>query len=1637
MTVPEASRNLGGARRPACHDYRQGRNNASGKGKGGGKGKRSGGKGDAGNFWERYLPRTDSRVLPQRLDYLTNAVRDAVSFNTIALRSTARAIRDGVLCVHFVLYMTVLCVFALALGNVYNLAAAMLTDEVSARYVIFCLGLLPGLFVYLCPSLTRFSVRVWQQRVQLTWDALVDGTDHLIRRNAHDGGRQVRGRRFDFEGRRFEERNFEIRRPPVVNKFWMLVMISLAILFSVSNAQALPTTDYEMQIGALSTGAMGLAGMEYSNASIARTIETLLDSGASRIMLHDETLFTSLRKAQYPLQVQYADGAYHTYWYKGKAKLPIRDALTKEVKILEFDDAWLADKAVFNLISVHALTKAGYEILFHEQGAVIRGNSVEINVGSANRLYFLDLDTEVTVPTEVACGASEATQTLELWHARLSHIGFTQLERLAKMKDSPITGMTITNFDKCMCEACIMSKLKDTSHPSKVKHKATAPYEVLWSDLAGPLKIPTRNGEKYVLGILDEYSRWVWVFLLKTKDEATQQFDKFLTRHTAVRHLIRVVSTDKGGEYQTQFNLMLGRHQIQHWETAANCPAARGSIERVWGTIMPMMACNLRYAGLTQKGLDLWGFALRWAVWCYNRVPHARDSITPFQHLHKQKADVKHARVWGCPCFSHIVVSQQVKTPDKAKALSGIFLGRHEVDGLSSDGDLVLTRDGEIVSSAVTVFCEDWKLTKSPAVNSVAELNQPQVIPSGKSVLVTVFDGISGILMSLKKAGRLDEFDLIVAVEIDGTARMISKAVVANLGIDIEVYRAITDVYELTKENLKAFGNITLFSGGPLCEDFSRKRLLPDFNGVKPIGDPRPGLNGPKGRTFRQTIKLWELIQELNPDCKYFIENVVFDDMEADWKEVNRSLGEPTVVDAKDYSYTTRRRAYWTNFPIPMYALKKDPKMNWDECMDEGRTLHTKKVYGRQAVPTVCKSWKGDPENPKESTNYPVRVIDANNPELMFLRPHEAERLLGVTPGCTSGAGITAISRLKGIGQGWDINVCSMLLGYLPMPDGDQFTDWCMQFKADDQVKVWNDKETIPAWVDGTVKYVSKPKSEIRVDYPITAEHPNGAYTIHDLDDGNVQFRDETVDHCEAEEDVPVVDQLNGVLTSVALGQDSMYTTHKVKTRPDRWAGQKGKAVKNSKPYTNYQNIRWSDYHKTNPSKGSTGYIGPDKFARVIAKEWDELQIKDQQLHAMAKKIDADHRSEGKGKCKHCGEAQSSFKSKNSFQSHQSRCPARASIDTAALAIETTNPRVTETYRVDCEQVGSDWNKCHEGQECMSSTEQLNGELPLPARDTCTTFTMNDGSMQFQIDEQAKCYTNQPDWGSVIRRVTTDVESGKVIQDLDLEIAAAASEVVNKEKVRGVDLEVNLFSDQPRIEFANAAKAKSGPNKKKTVRNPNEPLTIREALNGPDTELWKQSIDKEWNALVDQGVFSLVPRSETRGQCVISSKWVFKIKSDNTYKSRCVGRGFQQWNTSIDSAFSPVARLGTVRLMLALATIYGLDLWQQDVVCAFLNAKLGAEETVYMEVPECYSEQFPDQVLKLNKAIYGLKSSPRLWNKTLDAFFAEMDFKPSAVDACLYIHHRMVDGIEQTILILVYVDDLLLLSTSVALREEV
>ena len=250
---------------------------------------------------------------------------------------------------------------------------------------------------------------------------------------------------------------------------------------------------------------------------------------------------------------------------------------------------------------------------------------------------------------------------------------------------------------------------------------------------------------------------------------------------------------------------------------------------------------------------------------------------------------------------------------------------------------------------------------------------------------------------------------------------------------------------------------------------------------------------------------------------------------------------------------------------------------------------------------------------------------------------------------------------------------------------------------------------------------------------------------------------------------------------------------------------------------------------------------------RLVAG-WIDVPILTRRGHKVAKQVDARLRITSPNLCPQCGRSADEFRNTNSFQTHKSRCRVRPAVDTASLAVEHAVAASVETYRVDAEQAGSEWDACHEGQDSMSSSEWLRGKLPLPARDILTRYTLSDGSEYCNISECADTYQDCPEFNKVTRRITEDLDTSQVIQDLDFEVSAAASAVVNQQKVRGVDLEVTLISEEARVEFANAAAGK----KKKVTRNTLEPLTIKEALNGPDADKWGPSIEEEWNALVDQ-----------------------------------------------------------------------------------------------------------------------------------------------------------------------------------------
>lgn len=182
----------------------------------------------------------------------------------------------------------------------------------------------------------------------------------------------------------------------------------------------------------------------------------------------------------------------------------------------------------------------------------------------------------------------------------------------------------------------------------------------------------------------------------------------------------------------------------------------------------------------------------------------------------------------------------------------------------------------------------------------------------------------------------------------------------------------------------------------------------------------------------------------------------------------------------------------------------------------------------------------------------------------------------------------------------------------------------------------------------------------------------------------------------------------------------------------------------------------------------------------------------------------------------------------------------------------------------------------------------------------------------------------------------------------------------------------------------------------------------------------------EIDSLMKNQTWTLVEKPE--GRNVVSAKWVFKSKTNTDgslarRKARLVARGFSQ-SEGVDyfETFSPVVRYESVRTVLSLAAAGDMELRQFDVKTAFLNGKL--EEEVFMQQPIGFDDG-TGKVCRLNRAIYGLKQSPRVWNARFTEFLEQEKFAAIAEDSCVFVRR---DG-RDVVIVCLYVDDGLVCGT--------
>ena len=188
---------------------------------------------------------------------------------------------------------------------------------------------------------------------------------------------------------------------------------------------------------------------------------------------------------------------------------------------------------------------------------------------------------------------------------------------------------------------------------------------------------------------------------------------------------------------------------------------------------------------------------------------------------------------------------------------------------------------------------------------------------------------------------------------------------------------------------------------------------------------------------------------------------------------------------------------------------------------------------------------------------------------------------------------------------------------------------------------------------------------------------------------------------------------------------------------------------------------------------------------------------------------------------------------------------------------------------------------------------------------------------------------------------------------------------------------------------------------------------------------WRESVGEEMGAMEKNGTW--FEAELPKGKKAVTSMLIFTIKylangKPERKKTRLVARGYTQvYGEDYLETFAPVAKLHTIRILLSLAVNLEWDLWQMDVKNAFLQGEL--EDEVYMRPPPGMESMVkPGNVLRLRKAIYGLKQSPRAWYHKLSSTLNGRGFVKSEADHTLFT----LTSQQGIIVILIYVDDIII-----------
>ncbi|GJR02613.1 putative ribonuclease H-like domain-containing protein [Tanacetum coccineum] len=293
---------------------------------------------------------------------------------------------------------------------------------------------------------------------------------------------------------------------------------------------------------------------------------------------------------------------------------------------LVFDDvAFVKELGHFNLFSISQICDKKLNVLFTEKECFVVSsdfkmpdeNQVLLKVPRQHNMYTFDMKNVDSSKGYTCLLAKASSDEAKLWHRRLGHLNFKNLNKL--VKGNLVRGLPSKSFkNDHTCVACQKGKQHKASCKAKIDRYVTHPLHTLHMDLFGPTSVRSVNHASYCLVITDDCSRFCWVFFLAKKDETSDILKTFIRQiENQLNQKVKIIRSDNGTEFKNRVMLeFCGEKGIKQEFSNARTPQQNGVAERMNRTLIEAARTMLADSHLPTT---FWAEAVNTACYTFNR----------------------------------------------------------------------------------------------------------------------------------------------------------------------------------------------------------------------------------------------------------------------------------------------------------------------------------------------------------------------------------------------------------------------------------------------------------------------------------------------------------------------------------------------------------------------------------------------------------------------------------------------------------------------------------------------------------------------------------------------------------------------------------------------------------------------------------------------------------------------------------------------------------------------------------------------------------------------------------------------------------------------------------------------------------